>query len=211
MSRFGISLGTGDKTVEEVCGHCGVDCATFLKVANFICGNPDRIEDCFDDFSLPALMDYLRRSHSYFLDFQLPFLRQKLAEAVKGDGEEMTGEVAVAILRYYDEYTAEVRKHMEYEDRTVFKYVDALLKGKKPQYNITVYCRKHTPIDVKLAELKNIIIKYYPARPDNYLLNSALYDIFSCEEDLISHMHVENYLFTPAVKALEEGGLAYVK
>ena len=32
MSRFGLSLGFGDKTVKEVCELNGVDCRTFLKV-----------------------------------------------------------------------------------------------------------------------------------------------------------------------------------
>ena len=32
MSRFGLSLGFGDKTVKEVCELNGVDCRTFLIV-----------------------------------------------------------------------------------------------------------------------------------------------------------------------------------
>ena len=36
MSRFGISLGFGDKTVKEICSDTHVDCNTFLSVANFI-------------------------------------------------------------------------------------------------------------------------------------------------------------------------------
>ena len=36
MSRFGMSLGFGDKTVQEVCSTQHVDCNTFLAVANFI-------------------------------------------------------------------------------------------------------------------------------------------------------------------------------
>ena len=36
MSRFGLSLGFGDKTVKEVCEMNGVDCPTFLAVVNFM-------------------------------------------------------------------------------------------------------------------------------------------------------------------------------
>ena len=35
MSRFDLSLGFGDKTVQEVCRENGVDCRTFLAVVNF--------------------------------------------------------------------------------------------------------------------------------------------------------------------------------
>lgn len=202
MSRFGISMGVGDKSVEEVCREQGVDCNTFLRVVNFICDDTDHIEENLNDLNIQALMDYLRQSHSYFLEFQLPFIRRKLIEAIDCSKKN---EVAYAILKYYDDYVGEVRNHMDYEDQTVFMYVTKLLNGKKPShYNIGIFLKKHTPIDVRLAELKNIIIKYYPGDANNNLLNSTLYDIFSCEEDLASHMRVEEYLFIPAVRKLEE-------
>ena len=34
MSRFGIALGFGDKTIAEVCAENKVDTATFLAVVN---------------------------------------------------------------------------------------------------------------------------------------------------------------------------------
>ena len=64
--------------------------------------------------------------------------------------------------------------------------------------------RSHDQINAKLTELKNIIIKYYPASGDNQLLNATLFDIFSCEEDLASHNRVEDYLFVPAIMELEK-------
>ncbi len=36
MSRFGLPLGFGEKTVAEVCNEQGVDCNTFLIVVNFV-------------------------------------------------------------------------------------------------------------------------------------------------------------------------------
>ena len=72
MSRFGLSLGFGDKNVKEVCEAQGVDCRTFLAVVNFISREPYAYSNGdSDDFSLPALMDYLKRAHLYFLDFNL--------------------------------------------------------------------------------------------------------------------------------------------
>ena len=36
ISRFGISLGFGDKTVREACEANNIDCDTFLSVVNFL-------------------------------------------------------------------------------------------------------------------------------------------------------------------------------
>ena len=69
MSRFDLSLGFGDKTVQEVCRENGVDCRTFLAVVNFMIEDSDRMEDDVKDISMPSLMNYLKQAHHYFLEF----------------------------------------------------------------------------------------------------------------------------------------------
>ena len=69
MSRFGLSLGFGDKSVKDVCEAQHVDYRTFLAVANFISEEQYSYSADNDSFSIPALMDYLKRAHAYFLDF----------------------------------------------------------------------------------------------------------------------------------------------
>lgn len=202
LSRFGISLGFGDKSVREVCELNNVDCNTFLTVVNFLVEDSNRMEEHLEGISVSSLMNYLREAHSYFLDFQLPTIRKKLIEAI-GDSEEK--DVTFLILRFFDAYVDEVKKHMEHENENVFTYVEQLLRGEHPQgYNISVFASHHEHIDTKLTELKNIIIKYFPAGGNNRLLNATLFDIFSCEEDLASHNRVEDFLFVPAIKKLEK-------
>ncbi len=201
MSRFGLSLGFGDKNVKDVCEAQGVDYRTFLAVANFISEEQYSYNDAGSSLSIPALMDYLKRAHVYFLDFNLPAIRRKLIEAI--DCSEANG-VAFLILKYFDEYAKEVRRHMEYENEAVFTYVEQLLQGRlSDTYSIATFVSKHNQIDTKLKELKNIIIKYYPEKENNNLLNAVLFDIFNCEQDLASHCQVEDYMFVPAVAQIE--------
>ena len=202
MSRFDLSLGFGDQTVQEVCRANGVDCKTFLAVVNFITEENNRMADEVQDLSIHALMNYLKQAHHYFLDFQLPTIRRKLIEAIDCS---VQNEVAFLILKFFDAYVAEVRKHMDYEDMNVFNYVENLVAGNRESgFRISQFARRHDQIDAKLKELKNIIIKYYPAGGNDYLLNAVLFDIFSCEQDLASHCRVEDYLFVPAVLRLEK-------
>lgn len=200
MSRFGLSLGFGDKTVSEVCEMNGVDCRTFLVVVNFIVEGFSRMDGGADSISIPALVDYLRQAHSYFLDFCLPAIRHKLIEAI----DCSQNDISFLILKFFDKYMGEVRKHMEYEERTVFKYVDALIHGTAPKnYQITTFSKHHEQVGERLTELKNIIIKYCPSKANNNLLNAVLFDIYACEEGLESHCKVEDFLFVPAILKLE--------
>ena len=202
LSRFGIPLGVGDQTVRQVCEAHGVDTATFLSVANFIKRGARGAADSIDKVSVACLTEYLKQAHTYFLDFQLPAIRRKLLEALDCS---QPGEVSYLILKFYDDYMSEVRKHMQHENRKVFGYVEQLLQGRRTsEYTISQFARGHNSIDVKLQELKNIIIKYYAPTEQAELLNNVLYDIFTCEKDLRIHCQVEDDIFVPAVEILEE-------
>ncbi|MFV0546460.1 MAG: hemerythrin domain-containing protein [Bacteroides sp.] len=199
MSRFGLSLGFGDKTVQEVCEMNKVDCRTFLLVVNFVAEGFSRL-DSSEEISIPALVDYLRQAHFYFLEFSLPAIRRKLIEAIDCSQDD----ISFLIIKFFDEYMREVRKHMDYEEKIVFKYVDALLQGKTlANYKISTFSKHHDQVGEKLTELKKIIIKYCPAKANTNLLNAALFDIYACEEGLESHCKVEDYLFVPAILKLE--------
>ena len=210
MSRFGISLGFGDKTVREVCEQAEVDVTTFLAVANYLRNGASVAPLYVDRISVRSLTDYLKQAHSYFLDFQLPGIRRKLIGAIDCS---QANEVAYLILKFYDEYMGDVRRHMDFENNRVFTYVDSLLAGKRPKAvrgdtapisSISQFSKSHVGINVKLQELKSLIIKYYSASDAAELLNNVLFDIFNCEEDLRQHCHVEDDLFVPAVELLEE-------
>lgn len=208
MSRFGIPLGFGEKTVSEVCRAHGVDTQTFLAVANYLKLGPEVSAYYVERLSVEALMGYLCRAHSYFLDFYLPGIRRRLVGAIDCS---QANEVAYLILKFYDEYMGDVRRHMEMENHKVFPYVDSLLgHGTKPHPQATTltriaqFSRSHVGIDRKLQELKNLIIKYYGAADSTTMLNTVLFDIFTCEEDLRQHCAVEDDLFVPAVERLEQ-------
>ncbi len=201
MSRFGIALGFGDRTIAEVCEDNHVDTATFLAVTNLLLNEADGAA-LAGEVSVRTLTDYLQNSHNYFLGFRLPAIRRKLIGAV----DCSQSDVSFAIMRYFDEYVAEVGQHMEYEERNVFPYVEALLSGgKRPEYSMELFRRHHDRIEERLHELKNIIIKYYPSGSTNEL-NSVLFDIFTCEGELASHNAVENEIYIPAVERLASNG-----
>lgn len=197
MGRFGIPLGFGDKSVREVCRAYGVDENTFLEVVNFVFNR----KYSYESLSLPSLIGYLKQAHEYYLEFNLPNIRRKLIEAIDCSGKN---ELALLILKFYDEYVAEVKKHMEYENEVVFTYVEQLSQGYlNRNFSISTFVGKHAPIEYKLNELKDIIIRYYPEK-NNYLLNAVLLDIILCEQDLSTHCGIEDQLFVPAVRLIEQ-------
>jgi len=199
LGSFGINLGFGDKTVSETCKLNDVDTYTFLAVVNYTINNSTNFEND-DKISVSTLLHYLKASHTYYLDFQLPFIHRELKESIS-DGDPL----GKLIMKIYDEYAQEIRRHMKYEEKTLFPYVESLLEGNPlPNYNIETFSKHHEQTDQKLRELKLMIIKYLPSDAHhNHQLTATLYDIFNNEEWLRHHADVEDHIFTPAIKRLE--------
>ncbi len=200
LGSFGISLGFGDKTVRETCELNDVDTYTFLAVVNFTINDFTNFED--DELiSVPTLLHYLKASHDYYLDFQLPFIRRELQESLNADDQ-----LAGLIMRLYDEYAEEIQRHMKYEEKTLFPYVQSLIDGHPMNdYNIETFSKHHEQTDKKLREVKLMIIKYLPADAHvNNKLTATLYDIYNNEEWLHQHAEVEDHIFAPAIRRLEQ-------
>ena len=143
LNSFGISLGFGDKTVDETCRANKVDTSTFLAVVNFTINGTNEYD--LSKLSASTLLHYLAAGHRYYLDYQLPFVRRELADAINDnfdfdDSGRNNDNVGELILQLYDQYSREIHKHMNYEEKTLFPYIEKLLQGEaSTTYNIDTF------------------------------------------------------------------------
>lgn len=202
LPRFGIELGFGDKSVNEVCKKFNISARFFLMISNIY---------TFDDYlpskeelmqlNLNEMIPYLLASHNYYLNTQLANIEQnmkKIADAC----ELSNGKV---LQRFFSEYKEEVIKHFKYEEEIVFPYIKGLLNGKKStNYNIHVFEENHSNIEDKLTDLINILIKYLPGNVCQNERITILAHIFSLSSDLGKHALIEEKILTPYVETLEK-------
>lgn len=197
ISRFDIAFGFGDNSVAEICKENNVDTETFLAVCNLLSGYNYSV----DTLSLRSIMGYLRRAHSAFLDVTLPKIRQRLFEAINYSDNN---DISLLLIKFFDDYVVEVKRHMDHENDVIFKYVENLLKGDIDEgFCIDKFSGNHNHTVAKLNELKDIFIYHFKQR-ENTRLSAALFDIITCEKDMMSHFEVEKNLFVPAVERLEQ-------
>ena len=180
FSQFGITMGVGDKTIEEVCKKHQIDTATFLAVVNH---TPNVKVD------LNTLQAYLRNAHAYFLDFQIPRIREELISAVSQVEisqleDARSQQIPILIIRFFDEYAAEIKHHIEHENANDYALHPADDKA----------------MNNRLEELKQLITKYFPIATDNTMIYAALQDIFELEAELALHCSIEDDILLPALK-----------
>ena len=196
ISRFDIAFGFGDSSIDKICRDNGVDTSTFICVCNLLSG----YDYSNSPVSLPSLMGYLKRAHTSFLDITLPKIRHHLIEAINYSD---TNEAAFLLIKFYDDYVIEVKRHMDYENDVIFSYVQRLLNNEIDEnFTIEKFSVNHQSMTEKLKEIKDIFIYHYKQK-DNARLSAALFDIIICERDMMAHFEVENKLFVPAVRTLE--------
>ncbi|MCM1483100.1 MAG: hemerythrin domain-containing protein [Muribaculaceae bacterium] len=200
LSRFSIPLGFYGKTIKEVCEAAGIDTGVFLLIVNLILTG--QLSD--GELSGKAVMgvvDFLQRSHTYFLGYKFPHIRANLISAL----DAIHSDINPAIIRFFDDYVDEVRKHFAYEESTVFPYIRQLADGcvSSSDFRIEVFSKHHDEMGEKLADLKSLILRFYTTSvPDR--MYDALVDIFNCEEDLDTHRDIENHILIPGALKLEK-------
>lgn len=202
LMRFNIRLGFGEKSVETVCKQYDINPDCFIFLVNF--QSNKSIINIYEEFSkLPVkpFLDYLKDSHTYFLNDRLPNIRRKLALIF----DETEQDVKDIVLNFFDIYMKEVNDHMKYEDEVAFPYMHSLIDEVSiKDYSIKIFQERHNDIDEKMNDLKRILMKYVSGLKDQKLITNILLELCVTQEELEAHTFLEDELIIPRIKKMEK-------
>jgi regulator of cell morphogenesis and NO signaling len=202
IEHLNIKLGFGEDTVEDICRRYGLSAELFLCVCNiFTYGEFVPHPGNLDTSDIKGIIRYLRACHHFYIDDYFPELHGNIHKMM-----ELCDKVSEKTLnKFFDDYENEIRKHFDYEEQTVFPYVEKLLEGKASgKYNIKSFAKHHGDIEEKLNDFKNIIMKYLPESASSPVRFTVLEDIYKIEDDLTAHTIIEDKLLVPMVSSIEE-------
>jgi regulator of cell morphogenesis and NO signaling len=215
ISRFGIRLGFGEKTIEQICQEYGLDVGFVLMILNSYHDRDYFPRKHLQGFPVKLIIDYLRKSHEYYLSIKIPLIQKLLKQLwTKTDGIEE--ESLQLIDRFFNEYRHELTTHIQREEDKVYPYIftieEAFRTGKPTSelvalirgYSIDDYENEHDNVEDKLYDLQNIIIKYLPPPLDMNLCHTILMEMFRLESDLYDHARIEDMVLVPKVRFMEK-------
>ncbi|MFW6257579.1 MAG: hemerythrin domain-containing protein [Prolixibacteraceae bacterium] len=204
LNRFGIQLGLKDKTIETVCKERNINPDFFLAIVNTFSNEEYFPQEELLSFSPLEIIEYLKRTHRYYLNYVITKLDFQLEQLVDSRTSESQG--LQMVNQFYKKYKEELKEHIDYEEKKVFPYIEKMvLKNKAEEdYTITLFEKEHTNVDEKLNDLKNLIIKYLIPDYDPNLCNEFLITLFRFEQDIYDHARIEDVILLYQATAIEK-------
>lgn len=206
LEHLNIPLGLHEKTVEQLCSEFNIESSLFLVVANLyldIIPDSSQVNKIND---IVHIVRFLENSHKHYITEKFPLLTSYINEISRINTHPETE----LLRRFYNDYLVEVTEHLKYENNIVFPYVLSLAAdNKQPDttsgklYSMAEYSSHHDDIEEKLADLKNLLIRYLPPNQDMQSRRRLLLTLYELEFDLHIHSLIEDIILIPIVERLE--------
>ncbi len=218
IDRFGLKIGFGEKTIEDLCRDHELNVDFFLEICNAYIDEHYFPKVQLQAFPISNIVAYLKKTHSYYLGKILPEIDEYI---VKLENATFEAKPNVGVVKsFFENYKEEVTTHIMREEDRVFPYVLKIeeahkslklsneLKKEIENYSINHYYDDHDDVEEKLYDLKNIIIKYLPQPEEIDLIHKLINSLFSLEKDLNDHSRIEDKVLVPKVAVMERELLA---
>ena len=213
VNRFGISLGFGEETINNVCAEHDIDVEFFLSIINAFSNEDYFPEKKLQTFNVLMIVEYLKKTHKYYRETQIPVIEKHLKSLFSGTSRRSKS--LILVKKFFMEYKKELFTHLKREEKITFPYIEKIYKMyKSPKkkrkeksglhYSMEIYEEEHEEIDEKLYDLKNILIKYVSGNFDQAVCNEIIFELFRLEKDIKDHTRIENNILMPLVKEMEK-------
>ncbi len=203
IHRFGIRLGFGNKNVEELCRQYSVNTDFFLAIVNTYHNKNFFPKDRLLEFSPLLIVDYLKKTHAYYVEYSLPRI-EKLIHRLLESTPEQNSEMKM-IEQFYLAYKKKLVEHFDEEEQDVFPLVEKLVLRPGEVENKTFdsnFEKDHERVDFELDDLKNLILKYLVPEYDELVCNRLMEEIYRFEKDIHDHSRMEDAILIPQVNQL---------
>jgi regulator of cell morphogenesis and NO signaling len=215
IGRFGIDYGFSNKTVTEVCDEYEINVWFFLEIINSYHNQEYFPQKELQNFNASLIVDYLSNTHAYYLNVKVPEIEGYITQIKQEVSIENLKNIEL-LSNFFSEYKLELVNHLNREDAIIFPYISFLeetLKLKNFTSNVTQrvkeesiehYARHHENMELKLSDLKNLIIRHLPPIVCKEICQKLLTELFRLEADLEDHSRIEDKVLVPKVMLLEQ-------
>jgi regulator of cell morphogenesis and NO signaling len=205
LQHFNIDFRVSDQTVQQICTAYGISETLFVDIANLYNGFSTKAHRSYTHDDLIKVIDFLKQSHHYYRFDKYP----QISSYIRQLQENHCRKDLKLLEKFFNEYFTEVVEHLDYEDQIAFPYFITLLTHKGEQcnqerYSSIEYGDHHTDIELKLIDLKKLLLKYINIENDLDLRRKLFFALYELEFDLYIHSLIEETILIPAGMEIEK-------
>lgn len=214
FSKHGIDFCCkGNRSLEEVCQKKSINPDDLLQQIKSILDSKNNSGIDFNSWSIDLLADYVEKVHHRYVSEKTPVLLQFLEKLARVHGANHPELLEVNEL--FKGCAEELAQHMKKEELIVFPFVKKMVEASiskssmpNPHFGtvknpIEVMMNEHTTEGERLQRIAELTDNYNPPADacNTYKVAFAMLQEF--EQDLHTHIHLENNILFPKAIKLE--------
>lgn len=199
INRFGIRLGVGDETVMALCEANDIDTDFFLTIVNTFINEDYFPEKKLQNFHLTQIIDYLKQTNRYYLQYQLPNIDRHLQLFIHTSGGS---NASLQLLgNIFASFREKLCGRIQTDEKEWFPQLLSL--GEKEQNRRNTRSKRSVDtdesIEAMMDDMRNIMIKHLTGVYDENLCYAVLFAIDALGRDIRQHNRIRNRILLPMV------------
>lgn len=167
----------------------------------------------YNDHSLELIIDYIRRTHVYYLSKKLLEIEQSIENLTKNYS---VNHPLLSILdKFFKEYTLSLTAHIREEEQFLLPYIEKMLLLKSTginaekqieiskSYSLKSFIDSHHDTEKDIENIREIILQYQAPSTNQTMYRILLLQLENFEKDLFIHALIEDKVLIPRAFELE--------
>lgn len=165
-------------------------------------------------FSIAELLDYLKLTHRFYLQKKLPEIEQTIQNLFQ---DYATADPLLVILySFFVQYKAKLERHIRFEEKSLFPYIETLLEIEAGRENVTLleerysgfsakqFLTAHNDVEEDLKTVRQTIEQHIHQHKIPLPFRIFQSQLQHFEIDLCKHAIIEDEILLPKVLELEQ-------
>lgn len=203
LNRFGISLGVGDLTIEQICNKKDLNTTFFTTILNTFRDPNFFPEKILYSFRAHLIVDYLKKTNQSYIQFQLPNIERHLSLLISKS--DSTGSNLLIIMNFFREVKAELMQRIYDDDNRWFPEILALEQqcDTVPDSPLSTHgIDTQDAIEDKVNDLISMFVIHLKGDYDMNLGQAVLLALDSIKKDIVQNNRIRLRILLPLYQAL---------
>jgi regulator of cell morphogenesis and NO signaling len=168
----------------------------------------------FDSFPVELIVDYIQRTHVFYLEKKLPEIEQSIL--LLSGLYDSQHPILAALQNFFHRYIKDLSEHIRAEETLLLPYIHSLTEAARNttgfsrflllrgDYSVERFLTDHHDTEDELKDIRQTIRLYEPPATNQSLYRILLLQLQVFEQDLCVHAHIEEEVLIPLAKKMEQ-------